>query len=95
VQNAAEHGLAERGGEITVGAERAVEDGEETLTVTITDNGAGLPEGFAPGKSGLGTQIVTSLVQDLRGRIEWSPAEGGGTRVTFKARLRTLARSGR
>ena len=39
--------------------------------MTITDDGEGLPEDFRPGGSGLGTQIVQSLVQDLRGRIAW------------------------
>jgi two-component sensor histidine kinase len=58
--------------------------------VTITDDGAGLPDGFRPGATGLGTQIVQSLVQDLRGRIVWEPAEPRGTRVRFAARLRPL-----
>ncbi|HEV7146376.1 MAG TPA: histidine kinase N-terminal domain-containing protein, partial [Pedococcus sp.] len=66
VQNAVEHGLGENGGgHIAVHAERSAVEGEELLTVTITDDGAGLPEGFTPGRSGLGTQIVQSLVQDL------------------------------
>ena len=45
------------------------------LEVTITDDGAGLPDDFSPGRSGLGTQIVQSLVQDLRGRIELGNSE--------------------
>ena len=48
----------------------------------------------APGRSGLGTQIVQSLVQDLRGRITWEPAQPRGTRVRFVARLRPLTREG-
>jgi two-component sensor histidine kinase len=94
VQNAVEHGLGEsQGGTITVHAERSAdESGEELLTVTITDDGAGLPDGFSPGRSGLGTQIVESLVQDLRGRIVWKAAVPRGTEVRFVARLRPLGR---
>ena len=62
--------------------------------MTITDDGVGLPQGFRPGASGLGTQIVESLVQDLRGRIVWEPAEPNGTRARFVARLRPLGRDG-
>jgi two-component sensor histidine kinase/PAS domain-containing protein len=92
VQNAVEHGLARTGGgSVSVDAERSREEsGEELLSVTITDDGAGLPEGFRPGAQGLGTQIVQSLVQDLRGRIAWEAARPHGTRVRFAARLRPL-----
>jgi two-component sensor histidine kinase len=96
VQNAVEHGLAPTGGgTITVEAQRSTNDtGDDLLTVTITDDGMGLPDGFRPGGSGLGTQIVTSLVQDLRGRIVWENAEPRGTRVRLVARLRPLGRDG-
>jgi two-component sensor histidine kinase len=94
VQNAVEHGLAQTGGgTVDVEAERSTDDrGDELLTVTITDDGAGLPADFKPGGSGLGTQIVQSLVQDLRGRITWDAAKPRGTRVRFIARLRPLGR---
>jgi two-component sensor histidine kinase len=94
IQNAVEHGLAETGGgSICVEADRAVgENGDDLLSVTITDDGAGLPTDFKPGGSGLGTQIVQSLVQDLRGRIVWETAVPRGTRVRFVARLRPLSR---
>jgi two-component sensor histidine kinase len=93
IQNAVEHGLAETGGSVDVTAERTTDDrGDELLTVTITDNGAGLPSDFKPGGSGLGTQIVQSLIQDLRGRITWEAAKPHGTRVRFIARLRPLGR---
>jgi len=93
VQNAVEHGLAERGGRVEVTAQRDwISEGQEELTVTITDDGRGLPAGFRPGLAGLGTRIVTSFVQDLGGRIRWDNAEGGGTRVEFVARLRPMSR---
>ena len=65
---------------------------DELLEVTITDDGTGLPADFRPGRSGLGTQIVQSLVQDLRGKITWEAAKPRGTRVRFLARLRPLSR---
>ncbi len=93
VQNAVEHGLADRGGKVEVVARRDwVSPAQEELMVTITDDGVGLPAGFRPGLAGLGTRIVTSFVQDLGGRIRWENAEGGGTRVEFVARLRPMTR---
>jgi two-component sensor histidine kinase len=88
VHNAIEHGLARTGGVVSVRAERSGDEDDELLTVTVTDDGTGLPEGFDPANSGLGTQIVTSLVQDLRGRITWENVEPHGTTVRFVARLR-------
>lgn len=85
VQNAAEHGLADRGGHVVIDAQRGI---KRRLAVTVTDDGAGLPQGFRPGRSGLGTQIVSALVEDLRGRISWERAVPSGTRVSFSARLR-------
>ncbi len=94
VQNAVEHGLADRGGSVMVEAGRADagDGGDEILRVAVVDNGTGIPDHFRPGTSGLGTQIVQSLVQDLRGSIEWSTAVPHGTRVEFTARLRPLPR---
>jgi len=90
VHNAIEHGLAGTGGAVIVLAERSSEEHEELLTVTVTDDGSGLPDDFDPDASGLGTQIVTSLVQDLRGRITWESAKPRGTSVRFVARLRPI-----
>jgi two-component sensor histidine kinase len=90
VHNAIKHGLAHTGGVVSVGAARSRDDDDELLTVTVTDNGSGLPEGFDPAASSLGTQIVTSLVQELRGRIVWSSAKPHGTTVRFVARLRSI-----
>jgi two-component sensor histidine kinase len=90
VHNAIKHGLARTGGVVTVSALRSRDEHDELLTVTVTDDGSGLPEGFDPAASSLGTQIVTSLVQDLRGRITWSSAKPHGTTVRFVARLRSI-----
>lgn len=92
VQNAAEHGLADRDGWITVTAERHPSDGDDVLEVWITDTGRGLPPDFRPG-SGLGTQIVESLIADLRGRIRWVNAEPEGVTAHVTARLRPQSSS--
>ena len=90
VHNAIEHGLAQTGGVVRVMAERSSDQHDELLTVTVADDGSGMPDGFDPAGSGLGTQIVTSLVADLRGRITWEHAEPCGTTVRFVARLRPI-----
>ncbi|WP_068397313.1 sensor histidine kinase [Kribbia dieselivorans] len=94
VQNASEHGLADRDGTITITGERSDEDGQDILRVTIEDDGVGLPRGYRPSRVGLGTRIVTSLVSDLGGTIRWEDNQPSGTRVRFSARLRPLSRAG-
>ena len=89
VQNSVEHGLAD-GGRVTVEGERSLEDGQHILRVQITDDGVGIPAGFRPGRAGLGTRIVTSMVQDLRGTIRWEDLQPHGTRVRFSAQLRPV-----
>lgn len=92
VQNAVEHGFADEGGQVTVHVQRAPGPDEEVLTMTVEDDGAGLPPTFEPGRGGLGTQIVVSLVQDLRGSIRWEAVQPHGTRVRLTARLRAIRR---
>ncbi|TFC49801.1 ATPase [Cryobacterium sp. TMT1-21] len=85
VTNAVEHGLAGREGEVSIEAER----NEETLTVRVRDNGSGLPEGKVG--SGLGTQIVRTLIQgELSGSIDWHTMMGSGTEVTIEIPLRYM-----
>ncbi|MEO3935973.1 histidine kinase N-terminal domain-containing protein [Dermatophilaceae bacterium Soc4.6] len=95
VQNAIEHGLAEAGGTVSIdiGRESRAE-GADLLRVCIADDGTGIREGGRRPGSGLGTQIVQSLVQDLRGRITWRAAEPHGTVVEFTALLRSLPGDG-
>lgn len=74
-------------------AEQGVPDntsGGDLLTVTVTDDGRGLPEGHQPG-TGLGMQIVQALIGDLRGEIHWDTREPHGTVVRFVVRLRGLS----
>jgi two-component system, sensor histidine kinase PdtaS len=84
LQNALQHGLtrptgAVLGGSLEVAAQRL--NGQ--LTVTVSDNGVGLPEDFDLDSTvSLGLQIVRALVvAELGGRLEVAPQSGGGTRV--------------
>lgn len=90
VQNTVDHAFGPEGGNVLL---RVLPVENERITVEILDDGSGLPEGFAPGRSGLGTQIVRAFVQDLRGTIEWDSRPEGGTRVRFTARVHATARS--
>jgi two-component sensor histidine kinase len=82
VTNAVEHGLAGRDGEVAIIAKRT----EQKLSVKVRDNGVGLPEGKVG--SGLGTQIVRTLIQgELGGTIDWHTLVGSGTEVTIDVPL--------
>jgi two-component system, sensor histidine kinase PdtaS len=85
LQNALQHGLTRptgaevRGGTLNVTAAR----NEHRLTVTVADNGVGLPENFDIDVAvSLGLQIVRTLVvAELGGRLEVAPQAAGGTKV--------------
>jgi two-component sensor histidine kinase len=85
VQNAVEHGLAGTGGEVVVSVRHA-HDGDRALRLAVEDGGAGLPPGFGLDRdSGLGLQIVRTLVEgELGGSLTIgaaTPPTAGGTRV--------------
>jgi len=83
-----EHGLAGREGNVEIVAKRT----DETLSVQVRDNGTGLPEGKVG--SGLGTQIVRTLIQgELGGTIDWHTMVGSGTEVTIEIPLAWLTKS--
>jgi two-component sensor histidine kinase len=78
VTNAVEHGLSDRSGTVTVDIERT----SHQIEVSVVDDGVGLPEGKIG--SGLGTQIIKSIVEsELRGKINWSSPIRGGTRAVI------------
>jgi two-component sensor histidine kinase len=86
VTNAVEHGLAPAGGG-TVWI-KATRDGD-SLTVTVADNGVGMPKDGPGEGAGLGTQIVRTLTTgELRGSIDWLPRAGGGAKAVVRADLR-------
>ena len=100
VANAVEHGLDGETGTVTLEGIRGTNDeGEDTLTVIITDDGKGMgdkkieeagPNAYRPvsGKEGLGMQIVRTLVaSELNGSIRWEANEPTGTRVVITALL--------
>lgn len=79
VTNAVEHGLGERSGTVKVSVTRD----KQHMTIEVTDDGVGLPEGKVG--SGLGTQIIRTLVEsELRGKINWTSPIRGGTRVVIE-----------
>lgn len=82
VANAVEHGIIDRAGKISVIAQRD----KKTLHIEVVDDGVGLPEGKVG--SGLGTQIVRTLVEsELRGTIAWTSPIRGGTKVVIEVPL--------
>jgi two-component sensor histidine kinase len=88
VTNAVEHGLAGKSdGEVEIVAKRT----DDLLSVKVRDNGVGLAEGKVG--SGLGTQIVRTLIQgELGGTIDWHTLMGRGTEVTIDIPLTWLTK---
>ncbi|KKM81700.1 hypothetical protein LCGC14_1327210, partial [marine sediment metagenome] len=57
----------------------------EDMTLIITDNGAGIPEGLdIYNTKTLGLQLVTSLTKQLRGKIELDRDKGTRFTINFK-----------
>ncbi|WP_457208343.1 sensor histidine kinase, partial [Nocardioides sp. P5_C9_2] len=83
LQNAVEHGYPEQDVTAKGTVELAVRAERGRLTLTITDDGLGLPDGFDLSTStSLGLSIVRTLVEsELGGTLEMGAAEGSGTRV--------------
>jgi two-component system, sensor histidine kinase PdtaS len=94
VQNAIEHAFPdERTGVVTVRALR----GRGELSVTIVDDGVGLPEDFITERNDrLGLQIVRTLVSaELNGTVEFHQHDGtGGTAAVLVMPLGRRARVG-
>lgn len=83
VLNAQKHGFPEgRAGTIRVGASGI----EGTVVLTVSDDGIGLPEGFAPERSeGLGMLVILDQTRKLRGEVACgaSPQGGASFRLVF------------
>lgn len=79
VMNAVKHAFAGRDdGLVRV----AVARGNTYSTVTVSDNGAGIPDERAEKPEGLGMNIVRSLVAKMGGTLQIA-SDDGGSRVTF------------
>ncbi|TYB46825.1 sensor histidine kinase [Actinomadura chibensis] len=92
LQNALEHGLANRFGTLEVAARRHGEDespAERRLVTVVADDGVGLPGDFdVESSNSLGLQIVrTLIVGELGGRLDFRPRSGGGTEVVVDVPL--------
>jgi two-component sensor histidine kinase len=83
LQNALQHGFTSGTTRGSESLEVRVVRSEEGLTVTVADNGVGVPPDFDPETStSLGLQIVRTLVvSELGGRLSITPRPGGGTLV--------------
>jgi two-component sensor histidine kinase len=89
LQNAAEHGLGDRGGRVRVAVRREGALPDETLLVTVTDDGPGAPEfDLAADNGGLGLQIVRTLVEsELAGELSLLPGDGAGAQIRVRLPL--------
>ena len=88
VENALEHGLSGRPGlgTLRIRARRGVNGG---LSITIADNGVGMPD---EAREGLGISNVRRRLQELYGAshsMEIARSEGGGTEVRLRLPSRT------
>jgi two-component sensor histidine kinase len=89
LQNALEHGLSDRSGLLEVVATRE----DDRLSVIVADDGAGLPGDFDGEATGLGLQIVrTLIVGELGGHLDFRSRVGGGTEVVLDIPLTPEAR---
>lgn len=85
VVNALEHGLpGGRAGSLTV---TLADEGNGIASLSVEDDGAGLPDGFDLGASNsLGLQIVRQLAEQLGGEFGLSGTRGAAARLRFPIR---------
>ncbi|MFC2101942.1 histidine kinase dimerization/phosphoacceptor domain -containing protein [Bacteroidota bacterium] len=66
------------------------QNGNYSHTLTIRDNGPGLPEGFSPENlKTMGSQIITLLVDQLEGRLDVSGTDGATFTIYFSDEKRS------
>ncbi len=80
ITNALKHAFpAGRGGKLLV----SVKPSSDTCEIAIQDDGPGMPVATSPGGS-FGKTLIETLAQQLRAKIEWSPAyPGTQVRITL------------
>ena len=56
--------------------------------LSVSDNGSGLPDNFNVDDSeSLGLKLVTSLVQQIEGKLEVHPKDNTEFKITFKGNI--------
>jgi two-component sensor histidine kinase len=92
LQNVVEHAYPGEEGPVEGTVEVRLETDGRELTVTVTDDGVGLPSGFALEESnGLGLSIVQTLVTtELRGTIRMEPRPAGTSGAIAEVRVPTV-----
>ncbi|MDB6175279.1 MAG: multi-sensor signal transduction histidine kinase [Chthoniobacteraceae bacterium] len=82
ISNALKHAFPEeRRGEIVINFKEITNN---TLKLSVCDNGVGLPEGFDPAKvTTLGIKLVCDLTKQLDGTVEFRNARGTTVEITF------------
>ena len=85
VSNALKYAFPDgRKGEVLV----SLSENEQAVTLTISDNGIGLPPNFNFRETdSLGLQLVTSLVEQINGEIFCENKIGTKFTITFKSEL--------
>lgn len=78
VTNSLKHAFTEDGGTISINLERA----ERQISLTIADNGRGLPAG-AIREKGLGMRVLDSLAQQLGATLSIASEKGTTVRLLF------------
>jgi two-component sensor histidine kinase len=82
IHNALEHGLSQSGDLVELRIDRS----GKSMTVTVVDNGAGIPRDFSlESNTNLGLQIVQTLTKnELAGKIEFiKPNTGTQVQISF------------
>ena len=81
VSNALKYAFPQQAGEIAIELHWV---GEETIVLTVSDNGIGLPANFEQTQTNsLGLKLVSDLVNQLKGTIELKREQGTAFKITF------------
>lgn len=80
ISNALKHAFPKRQGEITI----SLIESEKQISLTIADNGVGLPTDFDPEKTDtLGMQLIISFTEQLEGELTFNTQNGAIFQITF------------
>ncbi|MDZ7658909.1 sensor histidine kinase, partial [Fodinibius sp.] len=83
VTNAIKHAFEDQGkGKIAIELKKA----GNQITLRISDNGKGFPEGYSAEGGSLGMSLIDKLCDQLDAEYEFTSSEEGGTTFTMKFR---------